>query len=256
MLITKFDLYETKWLDLVFADRNKGYGAYELRRHYGSNMLKAMGITFLGLTALIAGSIIFAGPIPIPAFPDERVTPIDLTKFVQPPKTEEAIVLPATKADAKPAGPASEITAKTTAIPTVISNSENAIDPPVTVDLKSAIGSENKDGDENANNVNPGGGTESKGTGTDGGDGTGEGESNKAFITVEVMPEPVGGAKAWGKFIQKNLKFPAIAQENGVSGRVFLSFIIEKDGRLTDFKVLSGAGAGFDEEALRVLKLS
>ena len=50
MLNSKFDLYKTEWLDLVFADRNKSYGAYDLRIHYGDNMLKALAITMLGFT--------------------------------------------------------------------------------------------------------------------------------------------------------------------------------------------------------------
>ena len=70
------------------------------------------------------------------------------------------------------------------------------------------------------------------------------------------MPEPVGGAAAWNKFLSKNLRFPAVAQEEGVGGRVYLSFIIEKDGSLSNITVDKAAGHGFDEEALRVLKLA
>jgi protein TonB len=54
----------------------------------------------------------------------------------------------------------------------------------------------------------------------------------------------------------KNLHFPVIAQEQGVSGKVFLSFVIEKDGKLSNIVVEKGAGYGFDEEAVRVLKLA
>ena len=73
---------------------------------------------------------------------------------------------------------------------------------------------------------------------------------------LEVMPEPVGGAAAWAKFLQKNLRFPPAAQDAGVSGRVFMSFIVEKDGSLSNIKVDRPAGYGFDEEASRVLKLA
>ncbi|MDB5136672.1 MAG: hypothetical protein JWP37_3275, partial [Mucilaginibacter sp.] len=74
--------------------------------------------------------------------------------------------------------------------------------------------------------------------------------------TVDFMPEPVGGAAAWAKFLNKNLRFPAPAQEEGIGGKVFLSFIIEKDGHLSNITVDRPAGHGFDEEALRVLKLA
>jgi protein TonB len=74
--------------------------------------------------------------------------------------------------------------------------------------------------------------------------------------SIDFMPEPVGGAAAWNKFLSKNLRFPAMAQQDGVGGRVLLSFIIEKDGTLSHITVDQPAGHGFDEEALRVLKLA
>ena len=74
--------------------------------------------------------------------------------------------------------------------------------------------------------------------------------------TIEVQPEPYGGAEAWAKFLQKNIHYPPQAAENGVHGKVFLSFIVETDGHLSNFKVESGVGSGLDEEALRVLKIA
>src|SRR3569832_179494 len=76
------------------------------------------------------------------------------------------------------------------------------------------------------------------------------------FHSLEVMPLPDGGMEGWAKFLNKNLRFPYEAQQDGVSGKVFLSFIIEKDGHLSDITVVRAAGHGFDEEALRVLKLA
>src|ERR1700761_951500 len=58
MLISKFDLYKDEWLDLVFDDRNKNYGAYELRQHYANTMVKAMVITFSVVGILCAGTFI------------------------------------------------------------------------------------------------------------------------------------------------------------------------------------------------------
>ena len=73
---------------------------------------------------------------------------------------------------------------------------------------------------------------------------------------LEVMPEPYGGSAAWGKFLQKNMHYPPQASDEGKQGRVWLSFIIERDGHLSNIKVEKGAGYGMDEEALRVLKLA
>ncbi|MFD0794185.1 energy transducer TonB [Mucilaginibacter litoreus] len=70
------------------------------------------------------------------------------------------------------------------------------------------------------------------------------------------MPEPDGGLAGWTKFLNKNLHFPAQAQDAGVGGRVIVSFVVEKDGHLTDIEVTGKAGYGMDEEAIRVLKLA
>ena len=81
-----------------------------------------------------------------------------------------------------------------------------------------------------------------------------EDNSIKDFASVEVLPEFDGGMKGWGKYLQKNLKYPPIARENNITGRVIMSFVVEKNGQLTDIKVLRGIGGGCDEEAVRVLK--
>lgn len=73
---------------------------------------------------------------------------------------------------------------------------------------------------------------------------------------VEILPEFPGGMAAWNKFLSKNLKYPSIAQENGVMGRVTVSFVVEKNGEITAIKVMRGIGAGCDEEAIRVIKKS
>lgn len=91
-----------------------------------------------------------------------------------------------------------------------------------------------------------------------GGDpGSNAGESDNTPLPIaEVSPEPIGGAGAWSKFLQKNLHYPAVARENSVQGKVIVSFVVEKDGHLSDIKVLRGIGSGCDEEAVRVLKMA
>ena len=79
---------------------------------------------------------------------------------------------------------------------------------------------------------------------------------NTVHNFVDVMPEPYGGVEVWTKFLQKNLKYPPLATDKGISGRVMISFVIEKDGHLSDIIIDRGVGFGLDEEALRVLKLA
>ncbi|MBO5847615.1 MAG: TonB family protein [Bacteroidales bacterium] len=74
------------------------------------------------------------------------------------------------------------------------------------------------------------------------------------FKVVEVMPEFPGGAGKMMEFIQKNLKYPMTAQENGIQGRVFVNFVIEPDGSITNVTAMRGIGGGCDEEAIRVVQ--
>jgi len=76
------------------------------------------------------------------------------------------------------------------------------------------------------------------------------------FSSIEKMPEFPGGMPAFYKYIGMNFKYPEAARRDSVSGRLIISFVVEKDGALTDFKVLRNLGAGTGEEAVRVLKES
>ncbi|HEX7367466.1 MAG TPA: TonB family protein [Pelobium sp.] len=73
---------------------------------------------------------------------------------------------------------------------------------------------------------------------------------------LESLPTFKGGSQAFGSFLAANLRYPSDARDNNVQGRVFLQFVIEKDGSLVEAKVLRGIGHGCDEEALRVINKS
>lgn len=79
-------------------------------------------------------------------------------------------------------------------------------------------------------------------------------EDNQIFVVVESMPEFPGGYDALMKYLSENIKYPSLAKEMGIKGRVFLSFVVEKDGSVTDVRVLRGIGGGCDEEAVRVVE--
>ncbi|MBR3492377.1 MAG: energy transducer TonB [Bacteroidales bacterium] len=74
------------------------------------------------------------------------------------------------------------------------------------------------------------------------------------YQIVEQMPEFPNGEEAMMQYIAEQVKYPAEAKKTGACGRVFIGFIVESDGSLSDFKVLRGIGYGCDEEALRVVK--
>ncbi len=79
-------------------------------------------------------------------------------------------------------------------------------------------------------------------------------EEMQIFMVVESMPEYPGGEPALYKYLAENIKYPQMAKESGIQGRVFVTFVVERDGRVTDVRVLRGIGGGCDEEAIRVVQ--
>lgn len=79
---------------------------------------------------------------------------------------------------------------------------------------------------------------------------------HKIFSAVDQAPSFPDDMGKFYKFLQNNVRYPADAAMKNVQGKVFLTFVVEKDGSLTDIRVLRGIGSGCDEEAVRVLKLS
>jgi protein TonB len=183
MLNTKFDLYKAEWLDLVFEDRNKAYGAYDLRQHYGANMVKAMGIAF---TTVVAAALLYgmatrhAPPIDGPLDKDSVIT-ITLTQL-RPPKTIEE----PKPASTKPQTPVS--TKKLTSF--VVTSQPVTENPPIIKELTGAIGP------ANVTNVNAG---PAINVPIEGAGGQGAvaipAVSNEPVSRnlLEVQPEPVGG---------------------------------------------------------------
>jgi protein TonB len=81
-----------------------------------------------------------------------------------------------------------------------------------------------------------------------------EPEEPDFFVVVEDMPQYPGGEAAMYKWLGKNIKYPQVAKENGIEGKVYVQFIIDEKGKVRDAKVVRGIGGGCDEEALRVVK--
>ena len=78
--------------------------------------------------------------------------------------------------------------------------------------------------------------------------------NDKVLEKAEVMPEFPGGEQAMMKFVADNVQYPQEARDKEISGRVLVSFIVEKDGSIAEVKVVKGIGGGCDEEAVRVVK--
>jgi protein TonB len=244
MLISKFDLYKSEWLELVFDNRNKAYGAYELRQHNGKTTGTAMAITFSVILAGAMATFIFSKPI-IPITIREGIIPVVIAPYIPPPPVVPPRIIPHTP---HVAPPASAVTPHVF-VPLVITPNPVTTDPPKKSELTGPISSTIP--------TKPGSGTiDDGGKGVVPGPSTLPGNSNEPVSTIglERMPEPFGGAAGWSKFLQRNLKYPDMAADQRAQGKVWVSFIVEKDGHLSNILVDRGAGYGMDEEAVRVLK--
>ena len=82
-----------------------------------------------------------------------------------------------------------------------------------------------------------------------------EEDDEEFFMVVENMPEFPGGDLGLMKFIQKNVRYPAIAKEYNITGKVYVSFIVDKQGSVTNVKIVRGVDKNLDAEALRVVSL-
>ncbi|MBO5748317.1 MAG: energy transducer TonB [Muribaculaceae bacterium] len=74
------------------------------------------------------------------------------------------------------------------------------------------------------------------------------------YTTVDVMPEFPGGSAALMKWLASNVRYPQVAQENGISGRVIVKLVVEKDGSVSDVTVIRGVDKDLDREAMRVVR--
>jgi len=74
------------------------------------------------------------------------------------------------------------------------------------------------------------------------------------FVVVEEMPSFPGGELARLRFLSENINYPQMARESGIQGTVFVGFVVERDGSVTDVRIIRGIGGGCDEEAIRVVR--
>jgi len=246
--MSKLDIFRKEWLEVVFADKNKNYGAYQLRKSNGANTTKA----------LIIGSIIF-----LVLFFSPKIYSLikgSMDQQEDQVKAQEVILAPPPPVDPKtpPPPPVEPPPPKVDQVkmppPIVKPDIEVRDEPPTVEKLKEADpGQRDIKGDPTAeiNIAEP----------------VGEGPKREAavavddnkvydFVSIEKQPEFPGGIAKFYGYLGKAIKYPPMAQENNVQGKVFLSFVVEKDGKLTDITVTRGLGSGTDEEAIRVLKAS
>lgn len=233
----KLDILKNQWLDIVFEGRNKTYGAYELRKSNGKTTVKA----------LILGAIFFslavAAPLIIDLIPKGKEEDMDrdikITAIKLPPKKEEP------KLNVPPPPPPPPKVDQVKFVKPVVAKAEEVTEePPKIVEIKEKkLGAQTIKGDPDAPlSVAPVGPGPTKIVE----------EDNQIYNTagIEVKPEFPGGMAKFYKYVGDNYRAP---EEEGLKGKVYVTFVVEKDGSLTDIKVLRDIGYGTGKEAIRVL---
>jgi len=235
-------------LDIVFDGRNKEYGAYELRKTYNRRLTKAIMITSGVLLLFFAGCSV-VGRTQGEKVRANNVEDVDLTA-VKDPVAE----LPPPPPPPKPVVP--QVAMRIFTAPQIVKEVPEDERPPEQAELDDVkIGTVNTDG------VKDDGITPPAGPVGDGNKGVVEApkkESDDAiFVPVEFEAQFPGGAAGWLRFLNKNLRYPDDAQNNGVEGKVVVQFVVDRDGNVSDVEAISGPETGgLREEAVRVIKKS
>ena len=251
--MAKIDLYDPKWVDLVFAGKNQDYGAYRLRKGTSGRNIKALVILIIA-AALVGGFLAWKVIEQQNAEQQqaymEAMQLAQLQKEAKKQEKKQEQVKP--KVEPKKEIPVARETQKFVA--PVIKKDElvketNQMKQMDQLDAKIAVGTETHEGakDRTIEAVRNDIAVATPPPAPK------EEVTQKVFDVVEVMPSFPGGQGALIQYLNSHVKYPVVAQENGIQGRVTISFVVERDGSITDVKVARSVDPSLDKEAARVV---
>lgn len=233
-------------LDLVFEDRNKEYGAYELRKTYNRRIVRALIITASVAVLAMVGSLLAS------TFEDSGKEKLKINEIsLEEIKQEEEKIEPPPPPPPKPPDPP-KIEMKQFTPPKIVKDEEVEEPPPPQEELKEVkIDVQNQEGIKDEGIVAP--------TVIDDGKGVVEEQKedpNKIFEKVEIEASFKGGESAWRKYLERNLN-PNVPVDNGApegTYTVYVQFVVSKDGTISDVKALTNHGYGMEKEAVKVIQ--
>jgi protein TonB len=254
------NILQADLLDIIFENKNKSYGAYALRKTYNKRLLTALGAMVLLCLFISLGSLFAGGRKQMMA---PETTMVDLTPIDEPkPKEKEPEAEPAPR-PATPPAQIEQVRMIQDVTPQIVRdelvNPDNAVKP--VDELENArIGSINMDGADDPGNRAP---TLPPGTGGNGksliGHGGNEVIDEGIFVTVQVEARFPGGMDAWKKYLERNLNSGAPVENGAPEGSkltVVVSFIVDKDGNVSEVKAENDPGFGTAVEAVRIIRKS
>jgi protein TonB len=248
--------YSSDFLDILFDGRNKDYGAYDLRRSQDRRVRNAI-IGTASIALVIIGGYALSNRL-VAADMHTRmdvVAPIVITD-IHPVVEKPPVVTPPPPVRPASAPPA---VSSVTYTPPVITREEvrPEDEAPKIADIGNKSVSTTTTSGDDVNGVDVS--LLAGGTGVPGGnlvEGP-KGEDRETVRTfVEKMPSFPGGNDALAKFLSKNIRYPHMASDNGIEGRVFIQFVVDYEGNIKDVKAVGAIrGGGLEEEAVRLVKL-
>lgn len=249
--MAKIDLISNEWADIVFQGRNKVYGAYQLRRSTGKRNIWAMvfvaavaAVTYLGLAAYnsyqAAQKAKFEAEMEASLIETKKEAKVE--KKTETPKVEQVQKVEKVKSSIAFTPPVIKKDSE-------VKPEEEMKTQDELKETKTAIGAFDVKGNDES------GGTVLKAVEdiATPEPPKQEAEQNKVFDVVEQQPQFPGGMGALNQWLGSNIKYPAMAAENGIEGRVTVQFVVERDGSVSGVHVVRGVDPSLDKEATRVV---
>ena len=250
--MSKIDLISGEWTDIVFANRNQAYGAYALRKSTGRrNAIAILAVILLAIACQIGLTIkniadeeaakraAMTQVTELSALEQKKEAKVERKEIVKKPDVER--VVEKVKSSVKFTAP--------------VIKKDNEVKPEdelktqdEIMNTKAAVGSFDVKGNDESGEVlkakevivtepvKP------------------KEEETKVFDVVEQMPSYPGGQGALMQYLASHIKYPVVAEENGIQGRVICTFVVERDGSITDVKIARSVDPSLDKEAIRVVK--
>lgn len=249
--MAKIDIVSNEWSDIVFAGRNQAYGAYQLRQ--GTSKRNVIAI----LSMLAAALSVFVGAQLKNTYDNyqaQRLSSMAVTELTQidEPKKEAEV-----KQQIQIEQPEQVVEKVKSSIkfdvPEIkeddqVKEEDQLKTQDELMNTNTAIGAFDVEGNDEEN------GEVLKATETIAQPEPPKEDVQKVFDVVEEMPSFPGGNGALMQWLNENVKYPVVAQENGVQGRVIVSFVVERDGSITDVQVVRSVDPALDKEATRAVK--
>ena len=239
----KINLFNEAWVDLLFKKRNQEYGAFELRKDSSRRHRVGIIVALIVLILVIFVPILYKQIIEKVKDRNVEVTTlsnIEIEKKVEKPKD---IILE------KPAPPLKSSIKFTPPVikpdeevqeDEEIKTQEELINTDVNISVADIKGTDEENGQDigDLNNMI-----------------VGEDTTSTPYAVVEQMPEFPGGEAALQRYLHNSVKYPNIAMENGIQGKVYVGFVVERNGSISNVRIARGVDASLDKEAMRVVRL-